>query len=163
MFPLPLALKSTHSQPFPSFPSRSQCTKCPLCLQTHPAYIKLLTATAAQLPVANHRKSSGLLRIIVAICWLSSKKETKEFSTPANEEREEEGTRVWVSCCVVRSKIQRPRRERERKVKRGKARVRDAGAVVGSDVVLGNRWDRSEGGAGMVPGERAQSERTTGT
>lgn len=68
--------------------------------------------------------------MIVAICWLSSKNETKLFSTPAKEERDEAGTSVWVSCWVVRSKIQRPRRERERKVKRGRARVKD-GVVVG--------------------------------
>jgi hypothetical protein len=85
------------------------------------------------------------------------------FSTPAKEEREEEGTRVCVSCCVVRSKIQRPRRERERKVNRARAR-RGAGVVV--VVVVGRRRWRSEsdgGSEGVAAGERAQRARTTGT
>lgn len=52
------------------------------------------------------------------MCCSNSKRATKLFSTPAKEEREVGGVRVWVSCWVVRSKIQRPRREMERVVKR---------------------------------------------
>lgn len=43
--------------------------------------------------------------------------DTKDISVPANEERVWGGTRVWVNSWVVRSKVQRPRRESDKKVK----------------------------------------------
>jgi hypothetical protein len=70
-------------------------------------------------------------------------------------------TRVCVSCWVVRSKTQRPRRERERKVKRVRARV--VGEVVTRRDRIGKEMGR-EGKGDEVEGlgERAQRARTTG-
>ncbi len=103
---------------------------------------------------------------MVKMWWHNSKMETKEYSTPEKEERDDAGTRVWESCWVVRSYIQRPRRERERNVKsvregmrrgvvvvevRGRTRERSPAMGVGEDVGVGEDGD----------GERTQSERTT--
>jgi hypothetical protein len=52
----------------------------------------------------------------------SSKNATSEYSQPVKEERVAGGTSVCVSCWVVRSKIQRPRRENERVVNRRSGR-----------------------------------------
>ena len=45
--------------------------------------------------------------------------------------------RVWLSCWVVRSKIQRPRREREREVKRRRGRKGELG--VSGETMRGKR------------------------
>jgi hypothetical protein len=62
--------------------------------------------------------SSGFLQIIPHKNCSNSKKEMNVYSTPANEEREPTWLRDWVSCVVVKSYVQSPRRERVRKEKR---------------------------------------------
>jgi hypothetical protein len=91
---------------------------------------------------------------MVITCRLNSKTETREYSTPAKEDRCEGDVMVCVSCCVVRSKTQRPRREMERKKKSVNARS-------GREVVRGVRR-RDNRGWGVGGGERDQSAKTTG-
>lgn len=92
-------LFTAHSHPF----NLSQCTRWPLILATHAAYIPVLTATATKLTNAIHLKSCGRLSTIAMIFWASSKSETKEYSTPVKDERVDGMVSVCVSCCVVRS------------------------------------------------------------
>lgn len=113
-----------------------------------------LITTAPILTPATHLNSSGLAKNNTKKCCKSSKNAANDISTPAKEARELGGTRVCVSWEVVRSNIQRPRRERERVVKRMIVRVmRDSGAA--------NLERRRLGGEDVV-GERLQRTRTTG-
>lgn len=91
---------------------------------------------------------------MVRICWASSKRETKLYSTPVNEERCEDIVIVCVSCWVVRSKTQSPRREIERKKNNMNARrCSESGRPTRSLEAVG----------GVAFGERDQSTRTTGS
>lgn len=97
------------------FPIISQCTKWPLCLITQNEYIAVEQATATRLTSASHQKCSGLEIIAASIHCESSKSETKDISVPANDASVFGATYVWAISCVVISKTQRPRRERQRK------------------------------------------------
>lgn len=120
--PIPIFITSFRSLFLPPtqwhlFPTKSQCIKWPLCPRTHPAYINALNPTAPRLPIANHLNSLGCWRIIAATYWRSSKAETNEFSTPPKDERRCAGISICVNCCVVMSKTQRPKREKDRNAK----------------------------------------------
>ena len=89
----------------------------------------------------------------------SSKTDTNDISVPANEERVWGGTRVCVSSWIVRSKVQRPRRETDRKVKS------DTAAIVGfaGDARTTIRVSKPGGEVSMEDELICQTARTTGT
>lgn len=135
--------------PFPHYyPSR--CTRWPLRPLTQPAYNPAETPTAPKLMPAKYRNCSGRAKTAASTQCPSSAIDTNDISVPANDERCAAGTRVYISSCVVRSKVQRPKRVRERERKRRGVRNRGVVVIV---VVVGRArrmsWkEKMEGGDG---------------
>lgn len=115
----------------------SQCTKCPLCLCTHPAYIVHPHATITQLAKASHLNCETSGNAIADKAPRRSKILATELSTPAKLDLCLSATSVCVICWVVRSNTQTPKRDIARKPKR--TRLSPRPGCVGS-VVFSGPW-----------------------